>query len=187
MGGAGGGKQEHVGAPIPSASAAQSGGTDDADGTSTESPVLSSRGTASSQDTGVREAERQSIRATAGAYSVVGPQPGQDETAPAGTVRRTRRSSAAPSPLVGPEVQSDLRQPIAVPVLVPVLVRRVGTCRPIIPSPKTARQQRQGRLEVRSNRSSTKESPTPLPAPAPLRPYRLPIIRTLSTSPKHGW
>ena len=101
MGGAGGGKQDHVGAPIPSASAAQSGGTatDDADGTSTESPVpSSSRGTASSQDTGVREAEGQSIRATAGAYSVVGPEPGQDETAPAGTVRRNeafQRSSIA--------------------------------------------------------------------------------------------
>lgn len=99
MGGAGGGKQDHVGAPIPSASAAQSGGIDDADGTSIESPVpSSSRGTASSQDTGVREAERQSLRATAGAYSVVGPEPGQDETAPAGTVRRNeafQRSSIA--------------------------------------------------------------------------------------------
>jgi hypothetical protein len=36
----------------------------------------------------VREAERQSIRSTVGAYSVVGPEPGGDETAPAGTVTR---------------------------------------------------------------------------------------------------
>ena len=89
MGGAGGGKQDHVGSPT-----AQNGGT------STESPVPSvSRGTTtSSRDTGVREAERQSIRTTVGAYSVVGPEPGQDETAPAGTVTRNQafqRSSIA--------------------------------------------------------------------------------------------
>ena len=77
---------------MSSASAAQNaGGTDDArDGsTSTEESP-------SSQDTGVREAERQSIRSTVGAYRVVGPEPGQDETAPAGTVTRNaafRRNS----------------------------------------------------------------------------------------------
>ena len=97
MGGAGGGKEDYVGAPIPTS--ARHGGTDaDADGTSTESPVPS-RGTAgSSQDAGVREAERQSIRSTVGAYSVVGPEPGRDETAPAGTVTRNeafQRSSIA--------------------------------------------------------------------------------------------
>ena len=92
MGGAGGGKQDYVGAPMSSASAAQNaGGTDDArDGsTSTEESP-------SSQDTGVREAERQSIRSTVGAYRVVGPEPGQDETAPTGTVTRNaafRRNS----------------------------------------------------------------------------------------------
>ena len=72
----------------------------------------------------IREARRRSLRSTAGAYSVVGPEPGPDETSPVGTVTRnaafqrtsqtsddvggSSSSSAAAAALAGaPESEAD--------------------------------------------------------------------------------